>query len=37
MAQEADNIKLLNNLILNLYNMLLETEKIEKDHLGHYG
>ena len=37
MAQEADYIKPPNSLILNLYNTLLETEKIKKEHLGHYG
>tara|TARA_B100001121_G_C18308687_1_gene443170 strand:+ start:482 stop:595 length:114 start_codon:yes stop_codon:yes gene_type:complete len=37
MAQEADYTKLPNNLILNLYNTLLETEKIKKERLGHYG
>ena len=31
MAQEADYIKPPNNLILNLYNTLLETEKIKND------
>ena len=37
MAQEVDYLKLPNNLILNRFNMHLGIEKIEKEHLGHYG
>ena len=37
MEQGADYIKLLNNQILNLFNMLLEIEKIEKEISDHYG
>ena len=37
MAQEVDYIKLQNSQISNHCNMHLEIEKIEKEHLGHYG
>ena len=37
MVQEADYLELQNSQILNLFSMLLETEKIEKDPLGLYG
>ena len=37
MAQEVDYLKQLNNQILNLFNMLLEIEKIEKEPSGLYG
>jgi hypothetical protein len=37
MVLEADYIKLPNNQTLNQCNMLLEIEKIEKEHLGLYG
>jgi hypothetical protein len=37
MALEVDYLELLNSLILNLYNMLLEIERIRKEHLGHFG
>ena len=37
MVLEAGFIKPQNNLISNLYNMLLETEKIKKGSLGHCG
>ena len=37
MAQEAGYTKLLNNLILNLFSIPLEIEKIEKDLLGLFG
>jgi hypothetical protein len=36
-VQELDYLELLNSLILNLYSMLLEIEKIRKEHLGLYG
>jgi hypothetical protein len=37
MAQEVDYLEQLNNQILNLFNMLLEIEKIEKEPSDHYG
>ena len=37
MVQEVDYIRQQNNLILSLFNMRLEIEKIKKDHLDHYG
>ena len=37
MEQEADYIRLQNSQILNHYSMLLEIEKIKKEHFAHYG
>ena len=37
MVLEVDYLELLNNLILNLYNMLLEIEKIRKELLELFG
>ena len=37
MVQEVDYLELLNSLILNLYSMLLEIEKIRKEPSEPYG
>jgi len=37
MAQEVGYLELLSNQILNLFNMLLEIEKIGKELLDHFG
>ena len=37
MVLEVGYLELQSSLILNLYNMHLEIEKIEKENLGHYG
>ena len=37
MVLEVDYLELPSSLISSLYNMLLEIERIRKEHLGHFG